>query len=60
MAVTLAHTTSPKLIARLTFEGAARVATRLADFTHTAADDRGRVAVLDLRTGTLLRDLRVS
>ena len=59
MAVTLAHTATPKLFARLYLDGAANLAVRLADFTLTTADDRGRVAVLDLRTGTLLRDLRV-
>ncbi len=47
-----------RLIARLVLEGSTRVSKRFADRCLCVGDDRGRVIVLDLRTGALRRDLR--
>jgi hypothetical protein len=45
--------------AEVTMSGAKRASVRLGDDALTIADDRGRVFVLDLAYGGLLRDLRV-
>lgn len=45
--------------ATLTFQGAALITVRLNDTHLTLADDRGRLVVLDLLTGRIVRDLRL-
>lgn len=52
--------TSPTALPRLvlTLAGATRVRARLTDDTLVVADDRGRVLVLDLALGAVLRSLR--
>ncbi len=45
--------------AAFTLKGAQTVSVRLTSTHLTLADDRGRVIVLDLATGSLLRDLRL-
>ena len=52
--------TSPTALPRLvlTLAGATRVRARLTDDTVVVADDRGRVLVLDLALGAVLRSLR--
>ncbi len=49
-----------KHCATLTLYGATLLSVRLNDTHLTLADDRGRLLVLDLNTGNLLRDLRVN
>jgi hypothetical protein len=46
-------------LVELTLEGATSARGRVYGDTLTACDDRGRVLALDLRTGAVLRDLRV-
>jgi hypothetical protein len=57
--VSVIHRGATRIIARLYLDGASDVRTRLADDTLTLADNRGRVATLDLETGALFRDLRI-
>ena len=45
--------------AEIVAEGATTVAVRLGESSLTVADDRGRVLVIDLEQGRLLRDLRL-
>lgn len=49
----------PVARARLRLHGARRASVRLSAQHCTVADDLGRLLVIDLRTGALLRDLRV-
>ncbi|MCW3094570.1 MAG: hypothetical protein JWL77_188, partial [Chthonomonadaceae bacterium] len=51
--------TQGKHRATLTLHGASLLTVRLSDTHLTLADDRGRLLVLDLTTGKLIRDLRV-
>lgn len=57
--VSIVHRGATRIIARLYLDGASDVRTRLAEDTLTLADNRGRVATLDLETGALFRDMRI-
>lgn len=58
--VTVSHYREARTFLRLHLDGAQRVALRLTDTELTAADDRGRVVVIDLQRGAIVRDLRIS
>ncbi len=49
-----------RVVATLTLEGAQRAAVRIADLCLVVGDDRGRLIVVDLRSGAVRRDLRVT
>jgi len=57
--VTAVHLARRVVLATLTLDGATAATLRLGNGTATVGDDRGRVIVLDLRTGALRRDLRI-
>lgn len=58
--ITACDLTRDRAIMALHLEGATVVSLRLAGGALTASDDRGRIVVVDLRSGTLSRDLRVT
>lgn len=57
--VTIAYLARPAVIATLHLDGAAAARVRLTDLCAVVGDDRGRVIVLDLRTGAVPSELRI-
>ena len=58
--VTIAYLARPAVIATLHLDGAGAARVRLTELCAIVADDRGRVIVLDLRTGAVVSDLRIA
>ncbi len=59
-AIEVGHAPQRKLIVRLDLDGARRASLRLCDFVLAICDDRGRVIAVDLRTGAIRADLRLT
>ncbi len=57
--VALWHLTASRRLVELRLEGSGAAHGRVVDEVLTVCDDRGRALAVDLRSGTLLRDLRV-
>lgn len=57
--VTIVYLARPAVIAALYLDGAAAARVRLTELCAVVADDRGRVIVVDLRTGDVPSDLRI-
>lgn len=57
--VVLWHLTAGRRLVELRLEGAGAARGRVVDEVLAVCDDRGRALAVDLRSGTLLRDLRV-
>jgi len=58
--ITVADLPSHRATTILRLEAATTVSLRLAAGALTAGDDRGRIVVVDLHTGSVVRDVRVS
>ncbi|MBL8625952.1 MAG: hypothetical protein JNK64_31850 [Myxococcales bacterium] len=57
--VSIVYLARPAVIATLYLDGAATARVRLTDLCAVVCDDRGRVIVVDLRTGEVPSDLRI-
>lgn len=57
--VSVFHLTTARRLVELRLEGATEARGRVIDEVLAVGDDRGRALAVDLRSGTLLRDLRV-
>jgi len=58
--VTIAYRERSAAVASLHLDGATAARIRLADLYATVCDDRGRVIVIDLRTGAVPLDARLA